>query len=88
VERLGYVYTFTELVLRLAFVTGFNPVLTNTNTFIVIAVSIIGVLQAVFNKQNKVCLFGNVFNLPMITITIIEDLIMIGMSAVMFLTII
>lgn len=83
----GYVYAFTELALGIAFLTGFNPILTNTITFVVMTVSIIGVLQSVTNKRKIKCAcLGAVFNLPMSTITIIEDLLMIGMSGVMLLT--
>ncbi len=83
----GYVYAFTELALGLAFLTGFNPILTNIVTFVVMTVSIIGVLQSVLNKRKIKCAcLGDVFNLPMSTITIIEDLLMIGMSGVMLLT--
>ncbi|HET9056384.1 MAG TPA: cation transporter [Chitinophagaceae bacterium] len=83
----GYVYAFTELALGLAFLTGFNPILTNIVTFVVMTVSIIGVLQSVLNKHKIKCAcLGSVFNLPMSTITIIEDLLMIGMSGVMLLT--
>lgn len=83
----GYVYAFTELALGIAFLTGFKPILTNTVTFVVMTVSIIGVLQSVFNKRKIKCAcLGEVFNLPMSTITIIEDALMIGMSGVMLLT--
>ena len=83
----GYVYVFIELALGLAFLMGFNPLLTNIVTFVVMAVSIIGVLQSVANKRKIKCAcLGAVFNLPMSTITIIEDLLMIGMSGVMLLT--
>ncbi|MCY7293527.1 MAG: heavy-metal-associated domain-containing protein [Ferruginibacter sp.] len=83
----GYIYAFTELALGLAFLTGFNPILTNTVTLVVMTISITGVLQAVFNKQKIKCAcLGDVFNLPMSTVTIIEDAMMIGMSAVMLLT--
>ena len=82
----GYVYVFTEMALGIAFLTGFNPILTNIVTFVVITVSIIGVLQSVFNKRKIKCAcLGDVFNLPMSTITIIEDALMIGMSGVMLL---
>ena len=85
----GYVYAFTELALGLAFLTGFNPILTNIITLAVMTISIIGVLQAVLNKQKIKCAcLGDVFNLPMSTVTIIEDALMIGMSAVMLLTMI
>lgn len=82
----GYLYAFTELALGIAFLTGFNPVVTNAVTFVVMTVSIVGVLQAVFNKRKIKCAcLGEVFNLPMSTITIIEDLLMIGMSGTMLL---
>jgi len=83
----GYVYAFVELALGIAFLTGFNPIFTNSITFVVMLVSIIGVLQSVFNKRKIKCAcLGDVFNLPMSTITIIEDALMIGMSGVMLLT--
>jgi len=82
----GYIYAFTELALGVAFLTGFNPILINTVTFVVMTVSIIGVLQSVFNKRKIKCAcLGDVFNLPMSTITIIEDALMIGMSGIMLL---
>ena len=82
----GYVYVFTELALGLAFLTGFKPIMTNIVTFVVMTVSIIGVLQSVVNKRKIKCAcLGDVFNLPMSTITIIEDALMIGMSGVILL---
>lgn len=82
----GYVYAFTELALGLAFLVGFNPFLTNAVTFVVMTISIIGVLQSVMNKRKIKCAcLGDVFNLPMSTITIIEDGLMIGMSGAMLL---
>lgn len=80
----GYVYVFTELALGIAFLTGFNPILSNTVAFTVMTVSIIGVLQSIFNKRKIKCAcLGDVFNLPMSTVTIIEDLLMIIMSLTM-----
>jgi uncharacterized membrane protein YphA (DoxX/SURF4 family) len=46
----GYVYAFIELALGVAFLTGFAPLITNAVTFVVMSVSIIGVLQTVMNK--------------------------------------
>lgn len=86
-SKWGYVYAFTELALGVAFLTGFNPILTNIVTFAIMTVSIIGVLQSVLNKKKIKCAcLGNVFNLPMSTITIIEDALMIGMSEIMLIT--
>lgn len=83
----GYVYAFIELALGIAFLTGFNPLLTNSVTLVAMSVSIIGVLQSVLNKRKIKCAcLGDVFNLPMSTVTIIEDSLMIGMSGVMLLT--
>ncbi len=83
----GYVYSFIELALGLAFLLNFNPVVTNVVTFIVMTVSIIGVLESVVNKRKIQCAcLGTVFNIPMSTVTIIEDALMIGMSGVMLLT--
>lgn len=85
----GYVYAVIELLLGLAFLLRFSPLLTNAVTFVVMSISIIGVLQAVLNKRKIQCAcLGAVFNLPMSTITIIEDALMIGMSAVMLLSLI
>lgn len=84
----GYIYAFIELALGLAFATDFNPLLTNSATLIVMGVSIIGVLQSVLNKKKIQCAcLGAVFNLPMSTLTIIEDLLMIVMSIAMLMTI-
>lgn len=83
----GYVYPFVELGLGLAFLTGFFPVITNSITLVVMGISLIGVLQSVLNKHKIKCAcLGAVFNLPMSTITIIEDALMIAMSGVMLIT--
>jgi copper chaperone CopZ len=80
----GYLYAFIELGLGLAYLINFNPIVTNAVTFLLMSISIIGVLQSVLNKRKIQCAcLGAVFNLPMSTITIIEDALMIVMSAVM-----
>lgn len=85
----GYVYAFIELLLGIAFLVRFNPLITNAATFLVMGISIIGVLQTVLNKKKIKCAcLGAVFNLPMSTITIIEDGLMIAMSAIMLLQLI
>ena len=85
----GYVYAFTELALGIAFLTRFNPIVTNAVTLVLMTVSIVGVFQSVLNKRKIKCAcLGVVFNLPMSTITIIEDALMIGMSGFMVLSMI
>jgi copper chaperone CopZ len=88
-RRYGYLYAFIELALGLAYVAVFKPILTNTITLIVMSISLIGVLQSVLNKRKIKCAcLGDVFNLPMSTITIIEDALMIAMSGLMLIKII
>ncbi|QOI97499.1 MAG: heavy-metal-associated domain-containing protein [Flammeovirgaceae bacterium] len=85
----AYIYAFTELALGIAFLINFNPLLTNGVTFTVMSISIVGVLQSVLNKKKIQCAcLGAVFNLPMSTVTIIEDALMIAMSAWMLLNLI
>lgn len=80
----AYIYAFIELGLGIAYIINFNPPLTNLVTFIVMSISIIGVLQTVLNKKKIQCAcLGAVFNLPMSTVTIIEDALMIAMSGIM-----
>lgn len=84
-----YVYATVELSLGISFLVGFNPFLTNLITLVVMSISLIGVLQAVLNKRKIQCAcLGDVFNLPMSTVTIIEDALMIAMSGWMLLTLI
>ncbi len=83
----GYVYAFIELSLGVAYLLKYNPLITNGVTFVVMSISIIGVLQSVLNKKKIKCAcLGAVFNLPMSTITIIEDGLMIAMSFVTLTT--
>lgn len=88
IKAWGYVYAFVELALGIAYAASFQPAVTNLVTLIVMSISIIGVLQSVLNKRKIQCAcLGVVFNLPMSTVTVIEDTLMIGMSATMLLLI-
>jgi len=82
----GYLYALIELSLGLAFLVNVEPYLVNWITLIVMTISLIGVLQSVLNKRKIQCAcLGAVFNLPMSTITIVEDALMIAMSATTFI---
>ncbi|MCZ4224125.1 heavy-metal-associated domain-containing protein [Pedobacter rhodius] len=84
----GYIYAFIELGLGLSFAINLSPVIVNWVTLIVMTVSILGVLESVLNKKKIQCAcLGAVFNLPMSTVTIVEDAIMIAMSAAMLVLI-
>lgn len=82
----GYVYPFIELAFGLMFLTNFQPVFANAAAFVVMSVSTIGVVQSLLAKRRFQCAcLGAVFNLPMSTITLVEDLLMTGMAAAMLL---
>jgi len=82
----GYIYPCIEVGLGIAFLINFNPILTNAVTFVIMTVSSIGVLKTLVDKKTIQCAcLGNVFNLPMSTVTIIENGLMIVMSLGMLL---
>jgi copper chaperone CopZ len=51
----GFIYPFIELGLGIAYLMNFNLLITNSVTLIVMGVSTIGVLQAVFKKNKIQC---------------------------------
>ncbi len=82
IKIYGFIYPFIELFLGLAYLTSFNPSFTNTATVIIMGFSSIGVIKSVMNKSKIQCAcLGAVFDLPMSTVTIIEDLLMVVMAA-------
>lgn len=82
----GRIYPFIEVGLGCAFAFDIQPVLMNWIALIVMSVSIVGVLQQVLNKRAIRCAcLGTVFQLPMSTVTIIEDGLMIVMSIIMII---
>ncbi len=82
----GYIYVVLEFAIGLAYLVNYEPFITNIVTLAVMTVSILGVLRSVLKKQKIQCAcLGAVFNLPMSTVTIIEDLLMIVMSGVMII---
>jgi len=77
----GYIYPFVEVGLGISFLFGLYPIWINLITLAVMGVSIIGVIQSVSQKREIKCVcLGTGFNLPMSTVTIIEDAVMIVMA--------
>ena len=86
IYNYGFVYPFIELGLGIAYLINFKPALINVITLVVMLFSSIGVILAVLNKQKIKCAcLGTGFNLPMTTVTIIEDLLMVAMAAWMLI---
>jgi copper chaperone CopZ len=82
IPAYGYVYPFIELLLGIAYVTAFQPFTTNLVTLVVMSVSSVGVIQSLLNKRKIRCAcLGTVFNLPMSTVTLVEDGLMVAMAA-------
>jgi prepilin signal peptidase PulO-like enzyme (type II secretory pathway) len=79
----GFMYPFVELALGVAYLAHFQPMLTNAVTLGVMGFSAIGVVGAVLDKRSIRCAcLGTVFQLPMSTVTIIEDVGMVLMAAI------
>jgi hypothetical protein len=86
VPAYGFVYPFIELALGIAFITRFHPVLTNSVTLVVMAVSSVGVMRSLIRKSSFQCAcLGTVIKLPLSKVTLAEDLLMTGMSAAMLI---
>ncbi len=82
----GYVYPFVELGLGMAYLANWQPALTAWITLVVMGFSAIGVIRAVMSKTEIRCAcLGTVFQLPMSTVTIVEDVGMVVMAAWMLL---
>lgn len=82
----GFIYPFVELTLGLLYLTNLFPFGTNLTTAVILGVSSIGVIKSNLEKKKIKCAcLGDVFNLPMSTVTIIEDLVMLIMALAMLL---
>ncbi len=78
----GLAYPFIELGLGLAYAANWNPELTHGTTLVLMLVSAGGVIQSNLQKKAIRCAcLGTVFNLPMSTVTVVEDLSMAAMAA-------
>ena len=86
VKAYGFIYPFLELGLGIAYLVDFNSAVTNLSTLLILGFSSIGVIQSVLDKKKIKCAcLGTVFNLPMSTVTIIEDVGMVVMAGVMLM---
>ena len=83
----GFIYPFFELGLGLLFLSGIYPIQTYIATIVLMGFSSIGVIRSVLNRNEIKCAcLGTVFNLPMSSVTIIEDLLMVAMAIFMLLS--
>ena len=77
----GKIYPFIELGLGVAYLLALQSAITNIICILILSASTIGVIKAVWSKKQIQCAcLGTVFNLPMSTVTIIENFTMISMA--------
>jgi len=82
----SYLYPFVELALGVAYLINFNSLITNLATILIVGISTIGVVKSNLSKHKIKCAcLGDVFNLPMSTVTIVENVSMLVMAGVMLL---
>lgn len=85
-KAYGFIYPFIELALGIAYLVAPHADALSMATIIVMGFSLLGVLRALLNKQRIRCAcLGTVFNLPMSTVTIAEDALMIAMAGAMLM---
>jgi hypothetical protein len=77
-------YPFVELALGAAYLANLWPTLTSWVTLVVMLVGTAGVVRALLARRAVRCAcLGSVFNLPMSSVTLVEDASMAVMAAVM-----
>lgn len=82
----GLIYPFLELILGFAFLYKIKVIYALWGSIILMGVGSLGVIRALIqNKQIRCACLGTSLNLPMSTITLIEDLVMVIMSVMMLL---
>ncbi|PWK27847.1 heavy-metal-associated domain-containing protein [Arcicella aurantiaca] len=84
----GKLYPFIELALGLLCLIHFQPQLVYWADIIIMAFGALGVIQSVVDKRKIRCAcLGTVFNLPMSTVTIIENslMVLIGIALLIML---
>ena len=83
----GFIYPFFELGLGLAFLFSFQLTAALWFSMALMGFSSLGVIKALREKRKIRCAcLGTVLNLPMSTITLVEDLGMIVMAGMMLIT--
>lgn len=84
VAAWAWVYPFVELALGAAYLARVEPVATNVATLVLMLVGSVGVLRALVRKSRIRCAcLGTALNLPMTTVTLVEDVGMAAMAGAM-----
>jgi len=77
----AWAYPFVELALGIAYLVRWNLVVASSVTVVLMVIGSVGVLRALMRKTRIRCAcLGTALNLPMTTVTLVEDLAMAGMA--------
>ena len=80
----GLIYPFIELVLGVAYFLGYEPIIVNSITLLIMSIGSLGVYRALKSKRRLQCAcLGTALKLPMTKVTLVEDLAMGLMALVM-----
>ncbi len=79
----GFIYPFLELSLGILYLKTWLPVTTQCLTIIIMGFSSVGVINSLLKKQTIQCAcLGTILNVPLSSITLVEDLMMVGLAFV------
>lgn len=79
----GFIYPFLELGLGVLYLGGWIMTITQLLTIIIMGFSSLGVINSLLKKQKFKCAcLGTILNIPLSSITLIEDLIMVSMAII------
>lgn len=82
VRAYGYVYPFIECALGFAYLAEWQLQCVNWVTFVIMMISGVGVLKSVFSGHKLKCAcLGTVLNVPLSTVSVIENFGMGAMAA-------
>lgn len=82
--RWAWAYPFVELTLGAAYLLRVVPTVINVATLVLMLIGAVGVGRALTKRQRIRCAcLGTVLNLPMTTVTLVEDLGMAVMAGLM-----
>lgn len=88
-QTYALAYPFIEIGLGLAYLVNFMPLSVNIITLILMLVGALGVYLKLRKKEEIQCAcLGTVFKVPMTWVTLVEDLMMAVMAAIMIYKII
>ena len=82
----GFIYPYLELALGILYLTGWLTVTTLIATIVIMGFSSIGVINSLLKKQKIQCAcLGTLLKVPLSSVTLIEDLIMVFMAVLALL---